>query len=808
MPSRFRCRFLSANAAVALALLAAPARTTAQSGGTLRGLTVEEGSGSPVAAALVVARSELGTVVRTVTSDDAGRFEFTALPPARYTVEASRFGYAAAALSGIDIRPGQSADVQLRLSVVALQADELIVAGTRRVERIADSDASVAVVQGERLRHRREPTLFGALRTVKGLDFFESGLGQQQVNARGFVNPFTSNMLFLIDHRLSTLPGLGTVLPGVVPTSQEDIAQIEVVTGPTSALYGPNAGNGVVNVVTRDPRDGGGHSIGITGGERNLLRLVARTSGLLGQKFGYKLAGETYRADDFERINTFNGTGGFSISDQPDFTVRNRALNGALYWYPAASSRIVYSGGFTRSNYINLTVVSRLQVREWDAWYHQLRGHFDDVFGLGSLFVQGYVTENDAGDSYYLDILVRNQIPRQNGGAGLTPEQARQRALFVDRSDRTDLEIQHSKSIGGGHFLTSGVQWRRISPRSEGTYLTDGPLGEPIRIDEWGSYIGYENRSLPTLRLSLVGRYDNHSDFGSHFSPKLAVAWTASDGHALRASYNRAFNSPTTYLLYAQSFTGRTTDGLNIMVRGNRAGFSFVNELGGAVPEPLPALEALSIQSFEAGYRGVFAGRVFLDAALYRSTYENYISKETAISRPADGVFAIDPRTGQTLRELTRTYLNYGELPTWGADLGAQWLPTDHVSLSANFSYQEPGDFNSPLPGLEPPSFNAPERKYKLGAAWRGWWKPGTWFDFSASIVDDYFFLSSLPYLTGTVPDYAIADFNAGIPITVPRAREAHLAVAIKNLFDSHHFEVPGGARLGRVATVTVSATW
>jgi iron complex outermembrane receptor protein len=589
--------------------LAATAPLAAQTTSTLQGTVMERGGGAPIADVRIVARSQLGNVLRTAVTNGSGAYQIGGMPAGRYTIEASRFGYAPATASGIEMRPGENLRLDLELAVVALQADEILVAGTRRVERVADSDASVAVVQGERVRERQEPTIFGSLRSVKGLDFFQSGLGQQQVNARGFVNPFTSNMLFLIDHRLSTLPGLGTTLPGLVLAVQDDVERIEVVTGPTSALYGPNAGNGVVNVVTSDPRSAAGHTLSITGGERSLLRLSGRSSAMLGERFGYKIAGESFQVEDFERIITFNGLNGFSISDDPDFTVRTRTVSGGLYWYPAAGSRVVYSGGLTRADYVNLTVVSRLQLADWDAWYHQLRGHFDDVLGLGSLFVQGYVTGNDAGNSYYLDILMRNQIPQQNGGPGLPPAVARQRATFVDRSDRIDFEVQHTKQLTGGHSLTSGAQWRRIEPVSDGTYLTDGEQGQAIVIDEWGGYIGYENRSLRDVHFTFVGRYDHHSDFGSHFSPKAALAWNLSAGHSLRASYNRAFNSPTTYLLYAQSFTGRTPTGLNVMVRGNRAGFRFVNEQGGEVPDPLPALEALSIQSWEAGYRGVFGRR-------------------------------------------------------------------------------------------------------------------------------------------------------------------------------------------------------
>ena len=805
--SPFRCgRLASVFVLFSIALVGGAVAQSPSS--TLRGRVTEFGSGAPIDGAIVTTRSTLGTVVRVVTADVEGRFIVDALSPGVYTIDAGRIGYGIASRPDVVIDGGGDVVIDFALPIVALEADEVVVAANRRVERVVDSDASVGSVRGDRVRERAEPTVFGALRGLKGLDTFSSGLGQQQANARGFVNPFTGNMLFLIDQRLSSLPGLGTVLPGVVTATAEDIAQIDVVTGPTSALYGPNAGNGVINVVTRDPGDGAGRSLSLMAGERSSLRAAARFSGTIGSRIGWKASGEIRRANDFERTNTFQGTNGFVIQDSPDFTVRNQSLSGSLYFYPSPGSRIIYSAGTTRASWVNLTVVSRLQVKDWAASYHQLRGHFGDVAGLGSLFLQGYYTKNDAGHSYYLDILARNQIPQQYGGPGLSADAAMQRALFVDRSDRFDLEMQHSKPIGQAHTFTSGVQWRRIRPNSGGTYLTDGPRGEPIRITEWGGYLGYENRSLAGLRLTAIGRYDRHSDFGSRFSPKLAASWTFAADQTLRAGFNQAFNSPTTYLLYAQSFTGRTPDGYNVMVRGNRSGYTFANEQGGEVPDPLPRLKPLSIRSFEAGYRGVYGGRLFIDGVVYRSTYQNYISKETVISRPAGGVFAIDPRTGQPLRELTRTYLNYGELPTVGADLGVQWLPLDGLSLSAGFSWQQAGDVVSPLDGLDPPSFNAPERKLRGAIAWASWWRAGSSVEISALHVDHYFFLSSLPYLTATVPTYTVVDVAAGLPVALVAAKAARLTLSVRNLLDSHHFEIPGGARLGRVASLGLSVSW
>jgi iron complex outermembrane receptor protein len=487
--------------------------------------------------------------------------------------------------------------------------------------------------------------------------------------------------------------------------------------------------------------------------------------------------------------------------------VRNQSLTGALYLYPGTGNRVVYAGGFTRAKYVNLTVVSRLQADHWDSWYQQLRGNFANVLGLGSFFVQGYYTRNDAGDSYYLDILARSQIPVAAGGPGLTPDAAMQRARFVDKSDRIDVEVQHSAHIGGHHFVTSGVQWREIRPVSEGTYLTDGPTDPGIQIDEGGGYVAYDNTMLPRVRVTAVGRFDTHSDLGSRFSPRLSVSYTPVAAHLLRASYSRAFNSPTTYLLYARSFVGRTAAGQNIFVRGNRAGWSFVNTAGGTVPDRLEPLTPLNVESVEAGYRGALGDRVFLDATVYRTVYWNYISKESDISRPPDSVFALDPASGQILRELTRTYLNYGELPVLGADLGVQ-LALDRFSVSGSASWQRPGTFRKPVAGLAPPAFNAPEWKYKVSGAWRGWAGPESYLEVSGVRVNQFFFQSSLPYLTGTVPTYHVLDLDAGAALPRWGFARTRLAVSVKNLLDEAHIEVPGGAELGRVASVGITVEW
>lgn len=797
-------RRMSAGAAALVSLLA-PAVAEAAPG--IRGRVTDARSGVPILAAQVVARDAMGAIVAGTLTDSAGTYELWGVPAGVFTVEASRLGYDRAARGGVRVDGVGAAQVDISLNVVALQADAVLVTSTRRVERLADTDVSVAVVSGGRVETRGEPSVLGALRRVSGIDFFSAGVGQQQPNARGFVNPFTTNMLVLVDGRLAALPGFGTVLAGVMPTVQADIEQIEVVTGPSSALYGANAANGVISILTTDPRERRGGAMSATGGDHGQGQLGFRFSGLASPRLGYKVSAERFEGRDFERYNLFTGANGFVTRDDPDFNVLHETLAGSLFFYPGPGSRLVYSGGFTRANYINLTVAGRLQVSDWDAWYQQVRANFSDVLG-GSLYMNASYTKNDAGRSYYLDVLTRMQIPQASGGAGLSPATAMQRALFVDRSDRVDFEAQHTVRRGDAHFLTSGAMVRRSRPVTDGTWMTDGPGGDPVVIEESGAYVGYDNLSIPRLRLTVVGRVDTHSDFSARYSPKLSASYSLPNGHSLRATYNEAFNSPNNYLLYARSNVGRDAFGFGNWIRGNRSGFTFVNTAGGPVPSPVKSLEPLHVSSVEVGYRASWGTSVSLDVTAYRSTYRNYISKEATLSRPRDSVFVLDPKTGTPLRENTRTYLNYGELPVNGVDISLEWIATSRWSAEGSFGYQQPGTFKRPVEGLAPPGFNAPARKAKAAVAFHEWWRAGTQAELSVVGVTRFDFLSSLPYLTGPVPEYAVADLQVTLPVVERLAGRTELRLGVKNLFDRSHIEVPGGAELRRLVSLTLSTTW
>lgn len=780
--------------------------------GVLEGRVLDAGSGEAVSYARVSVLGRQGALVATAEADRDGAYAVESVPPGTYAVRASRVGYASRTRAGIRIAAGQRRTLDLELASTPLAGDELVVSASRLSERVLESDASVAVVDGREVSRRRSSTIFGALDGVRGADYFETGLGQQQVNSRGFVGPFSSHLRTLVDGRPVSLPGLMTSLPGMLPVVQEDVEQVELVAGPASALYGSNAAHGVVNVVTRDPRESPGHTLYVGFGNRDQVRISGRAAGKLGERFAYKFAARSLDAADFRRVNTFevrseDGTILHAVRDRPDFDISNRVLNGALHFDPSPGTSLVYSAGVSRSDYVNLTVISRLQVQDYDVWYHQLRADLESL-GPGSLTAQASYTGNASGESFFLDLAARARIPEAHGGAGLDPAAARETARFVDASDRFDADARYALELGDDHGLMAGAKWLLSRPETRGSFLADGP-GEPaIRVRESGGFLAYENRSLDDVRLSLVGRYDHHSDYGGRLSAKLAGTWEVEPGWVLRGGLNRGFDSPATYLLHGRSYI-RTRGGLDVVLRGAHEGFRRVSVAAGEPAAHVDPLEPLGVTSVEAGVRGTVGRSVFLDLAVHRSLYSDFVTPPQPISDPAAEIFVVDPETGEPRREITLSYLNYGELPVFGADLGVQFVPTSDLSLEGSVSYQEPGEFREPLAGVPEPSFNVPTRKAKVSGELNDWWGEESYVSLQAVVVDGFDFQGGeVPYLNGRVEAYQVLDLGLGVPLEFLPASRASLEVSIDNLLDHRHVQIPGSPELGRVITAGVRARW
>ncbi len=759
----------------------------------LQGTVTDEATQDPLPGANIVISDIQGNAIHGAATDVDGTYRITGLTGGKYLVTCSYLGYAESHQT-VELNPGDTKTLNFSLKEMPLSTDVVVITAGRKAEKASESLANIQVIEPQVVQVRQEPTLNGLLKTVEGVDYFETGLGQQQFQARGFYSPFTGNMLVLVDYRDMNLPGVGGTFGHALGILKDDVRQVEVIVGPNSALYGANASAGVVNIITNDPRRGPKHNITISAGNRSQSEISVYSTARIGKYFGYKLGVSRYQGREFESyVNAVTEqltTKDDPLRDNPDFNVNRSIINGSFYFYPAQGIVVSYTGGYNTADFINQSNIGRLQIKDFRFWYHQVRATLENMPGLGSVFFQAYTTADDAGNTFNLRT---EKLLELNG---FSPETALEQAKFVDKPRRNAVELQHNFSISDRQSVTWGVQWKGTEPNSEGTYLDDAE--NKIKISETGLYFQYENRVTENLKVNVTGRYDKNDKFGSHFSPKVGVAYHYKT-HNFRVVYNQAFNSPPIQPAFARSFITTHSSGLDIWLRGAYRGFSLQNVRTGKIVDKIKPLEASTTESVELGYNGVIANRLLVNATAYQSRYRNFISSPVIINDPANGIFALD-NEGNPLLEITLSYINFGRVDIRGFDLGFQFVITPKLTAGVNYSYAEIGDFaDVPTIIATVPQFNAPNRKWNGNIRFVDWWTPGTFAEFTYRYVQGFFFQGARPLNTGYVPDYAVVDFSMEVPIKMISFTNFAFGVTVNNLLDRQHIELPGSPTLGRL---------
>jgi iron complex outermembrane receptor protein len=139
---------------------------------------------------------------------------------------------------------------------------EVVVSASRVPESILRSPVSIEVLDARRIRLSAQPSYFDAIENLKGIQVLTSSLGFKVYNTRGFANTTNVRFVQLVDGRDNQAPHIGAPIASALAPSDLDIQRVEVVPGVASALYGMNALNGLVNIITRNPFDSQGLSVG------------------------------------------------------------------------------------------------------------------------------------------------------------------------------------------------------------------------------------------------------------------------------------------------------------------------------------------------------------------------------------------------------------------------------------------------------------------------------------------------------------------------------------------------------------------
>jgi len=267
-----------------------PFGSRAQTSQTLSG-TVRTEIGTPLPGATVFLK---GTYVGSSTNEE-GQFQLKAdFSKAPLVLSVSFIGYETLELplSG----PDNSLQLILKPSAVL---DQVVVAASRVEEAIGQVPVTVEKLDQRQVEQVTSPDLVVGLGRFKGIDVSSSSMLTTSFSTRGFNSSRSERVIQLADYMDTQIPSLSSNFGNLLGTPVLDVASVEIVHGPASALYGANAFNGVLLTNSKDPFKDPGLTVRLRGGNRNLLDGQLRYATKIGERVAFKIAGGATVADDF-----------------------------------------------------------------------------------------------------------------------------------------------------------------------------------------------------------------------------------------------------------------------------------------------------------------------------------------------------------------------------------------------------------------------------------------------------------------------------------------------------------------------------
>jgi len=717
-------------------------------------------------------------------TDPSGRFSISGIPAGTYDIRIQRLGQRAQIVNAVVVTSGGDTPLNVSLATVPLSLGGVVVSASRRAEKITDAPATITRIDAAAIQNTVGNSFAPALKEVKGIDFIQVGVTAVAVNARGFNSAFNNRMLMMEDNRIAVLPENGLPVGTFTTTPKVDLAGIEVLVGPGSALYGPDASNGVLTLTTKDPREYPGTTLEVAGGVRNFVDIQGRQAGVIGMgKLGYKLTGEYQQAKDFSNRNLYSPP----LTSAPttpapelsaDWNTDVMRGSGSLVYYMPRLSRLELTGGASKSNGIGQTSVGRNQLVDWQYRVGQLK------FTHPNWFAQAYMTKSLSGDTYQLNAYSQNRVRYPS----ISDDSVKHLSDFPAEGTLMAAELQNTFVVPqlNSLRLTWGGQYRHDIVSSKRQWLIDRQTGEDIKTDQKGVYGQADLPLIPMLRAVVAARYDQHDRYDAQWSPKAALLFTPIQDQTLRVTYNRAFKSPTV-LQYGFFFPDFAPF---VGVFGNANGYTIKNAAGATV-RTIDPIEPERNTTWELGYKGVLGDRLFVDVTGYRSNFKKFMSPLVIIAsflNPASAggpTFAFDSKTGAQLTgstggpQIPLTYFNVGDAQITGTDMGLKFLVTPTIAINGTASLQKLDTVKAKAGDpAEATAFNSPTTKFNVGMDFANIYANRLRGSFTVRYVNGYRFLSGVN--NGKIPTFSTFDFTTGYKFP---SLGATINLSVQNLF-------------------------
>lgn len=623
-----------------------------------------------------------------------------------------------------------------------------VVSAARKSQRLADVPASMHVISAEDIRSSGARNLPEALRLVPGMDVAQLSGSRWAVSTRGFNGRYANKLLVLVDGRSVYSPMFSGVLWEAERVPLDTIERIEVLHGPAGSVWGSNAVNGVINIITKAAGETAGGFVDASAGDGGQRSLRLRHGVRVGDSSAWRLG-----------VQADRGGSGRS-TDGSDANDSYRQAMADWRWDRAWStdSRSTLEAQLMRSRSDEI----QLEGRYLPPYQTLLPTRLEvDRVVLAARHEQRHSPE--FASSYALN-LVDERIRFGNRG------QAGPRSLDAAASVLKRLGQRHELSVGGGlrhlDIPAERTQWISFSP-------------EARRGFEWSAFVQDEWTPVPgRWRLTAGVRVDHDLYSGTHPQPNLRLLFTPGDDVALWAGLSRAQRSPS---------------------RGEQDGIVRLYVLppgSPANPGPLPiqllsgngqpgrGQAARNLDAFELGLRARASATLSFDAAVFRHHLRDDIGAGLPDGAP---VFVATPQPHLELGSRSQPY----SVRLHGLEAAADWRPAAGWRHLASLAYLGvSGPENAAATGLDrllyaSPRWQAQWRSvidiaadWRLDARLRYVGERGAPYD-ATQRVDDYTALdATLSWRAGPDTEIAIGGTNLLRPAVVEFAPDFGLASA------------------------------
>ncbi|MFZ0803681.1 MAG: TonB-dependent receptor [Terriglobales bacterium] len=512
-----------------------------------------------------------------------------------------------------------------------------VISASKTEQTLSRTASAVFVIAAEDIRRSGATNIPDLLRMVPGVDVAQIGANTWAVSARGLNGRFSNELLVLVDGRNVYTPTFGGVLWDVLDMPLEDIERIEVIRGPGGTIWGANAVNGVINIITRKASETQGGMVVAGGGNLDQGFGTAQYGGGMGKSTDYRVFAKYFNQDHMPGLNGQQGgdgwhllRGGFRtdsrLSGQDTLMVQGDMYTGeedspALF-LPSVTSpglqnidlTLPLSGGFLQT-----------------VWNHVFSARSDTTLQISF-------------DRYKRDYLLSEQ----------------RNTLAID--------FQHRLAWGSRQNIVWGGGYSDSDSTARGD-LTASLNPADLNLQLAGAFFQDEVAVIPAKLYVTMGAKLEHNHYtGFTWMPSARVSWTPSARHMFWTAISRAERIP------AESDTA---------VRANVAGFPG--------PGGTPVLVAFvgnphfgneGLVAYELGYRVGLSPHLSMDVATYYSDYDHQETTE-----PATPFFETSPAPPHLVMPETYQNLMHGE--AHGFEMAVNWKATVRWTLSPGYAFEQ-----------------------------------------------------------------------------------------------------------------------